>query len=175
MPRGANPNLAWSGETTHANRDAFITNDVNSNSTHISRTEIQHSFVAALMPFQHDKSEVPVKISPPSKPSINQFCLDKLTRSSAVAKRLRRSQCRWKCLSHTKSFKFTPSSPENSSIHRIFPTILVTLSAFWANVTCYPNLFFFTLHYMCKFLSVIHWCLYLVSFPRYSTSHNSGP
>jgi len=25
---------------------------------------------------------------------------------------------------------FIPSSPENSSIHRIFPTILVTLSAF---------------------------------------------
>jgi len=26
--------------------------------------------------------------------------------------------------------EFIPSSPENSSIHRIFPTILVTLSAF---------------------------------------------
>ena len=25
---------------------------------------------------------------------------------------------------------FLPSSPENSSVHRIFPTILVTLSAF---------------------------------------------
>ena len=31
---------------------------------------------------------------------------------------------------------FIPLSPENSSIHRIFPTILVTLSAFWVNVTC---------------------------------------
>ena len=33
--------------------------------------------------------------------------------------------------------EFVPSSPENSSIHRIFPTILVTLSVFWANVTCF--------------------------------------
>jgi len=32
---------------------------------------------------------------------------------------------------------FIPSSPENSSIHRIFPTISVTLSAFWANMTCH--------------------------------------
>ena len=171
MPRGANPNLAWSGETTHANRDAFITNDVNSNSTHISRTEIQHSFVAALMPFQHDKSEVPVKISPPSKPSIGSILLRQINKKLSC----RKEAASFSMSSHTKSFKFTPSSPENSSIHRIFPTILVTLSAFWANVTCYPNLFFFTLHYMCKFLSVIHWCLYLVSFPRYSTSHNSGP
>ena len=31
---------------------------------------------------------------------------------------------------------FILSSHENSSIHRIFPTILVTLSTFWANVTC---------------------------------------
>ena len=51
---------------------------------------------------------------------------------------------------------FIPPSPENSSIHHIFPTILVTLSASWANVTClcsfltlhHPNLFFFTLHYI---------------------------
>ena len=56
---------------------------------------------------------------------------------------------------------FIPSSPENSSIHRIFPAILVILSAFWASVTCFfivrwpcslltlrrPNLFF-TLHYL---------------------------
>ena len=56
-----------------------------------------------------------------------------------------------------------PSRPENSSIHRIFPTILVMMSAFWANehvfdyvrwpcsflTLCHPNLFcfFFTLHY----------------------------
>ena len=32
---------------------------------------------------------------------------------------------------------FIPSSPENSSVHRIFSTTLVTLSAFWANVTCF--------------------------------------
>jgi len=32
---------------------------------------------------------------------------------------------------------FIPSSPENSPIHRMFSTILVTLSAFWANVTCF--------------------------------------
>ena len=31
---------------------------------------------------------------------------------------------------------FVPSSPENLLIHCIFPTISVTLSAFWANVTC---------------------------------------
>jgi len=32
---------------------------------------------------------------------------------------------------------FIPSSPENSSIHHIFPTILVILSAISANVTCF--------------------------------------
>jgi len=31
---------------------------------------------------------------------------------------------------------FIPSSHENLSIHRIFPTILVTLSTLYANVTC---------------------------------------
>jgi len=32
---------------------------------------------------------------------------------------------------------FIPSSHDNSSIHRIFHTISVILSAFWANVTCF--------------------------------------
>ena len=43
--------------------------------------------------------------------------------------------CRQQSLLHQPSF--IRSSPENSSIHRIFPTILVTLPAFRPNVTCF--------------------------------------
>jgi len=46
--------------------------------------------------------------------------------------------------------------PENSSIHRIFPTISVTLSAFWANVTCLWQFSDFTSPWYVFFYITLH-------------------